>query len=161
MSNVPLFVSMPRDDIIHTRLLNEVLQGQCFDDPPSPTLYSCYRMCNKHGVGDKVAAATLETPRAAPPWLPPPPRPKRSCSEVFMYQQTRRQMTLVAYKCFLIRKNGMLTPPSWTKPLPVDKFKKEITPRSSNCSFTGENAPSPKLSCIRLVDSSKTARRVD
>ena len=120
MSNVPLFVSMPRDDIIHTRLLNEVLQRQCFDDPPSPTLYSCYRMCNKHGVGDKVAAATLETPRAAPPWLPPPPRPKRSWSEVFMYQQTRRQMTLVAYKCFLIRKNGMLTPLSRTKPLRVE-----------------------------------------
>ena len=104
MSNVPSFVSMPRDDIIHTRLLNEVLQGQCFDDPPSPTLYSCYRMCNKHGVGDKVAAATLETPRAAPPWLPPPPRPKRSCSEVFMYQQTRRQMTLVAYIVFFDQK---------------------------------------------------------
>jgi len=67
MSNVPSFVSMQRDDIIHTRLLNNLLQGQCFDDPPSPTLYSCYRMGNKHGVGDKVAAATIETPRAAPP----------------------------------------------------------------------------------------------
>jgi hypothetical protein len=63
-------------------------------------------------------------------------------------------MTLVAYRVFFDQKKWHAHSSESNKT--VDKFKKEITPRSSNGSFTGENAPSPKLLCIRLVDLSKT-----